>query len=77
VRNERRRRVAVIRVERAVDDRCPDLKHQVRAAWRPAHLLLRPHPAMQQPLHGALCWRPEGTANFLINRRMNKLQQMR
>ena len=25
--------------------------------WRPPHLLLRPHPAMQQPLHSALRWR--------------------
>ena len=25
--------------------------------WRPPHLLLRAHPAMQQPLHGALRWR--------------------
>jgi hypothetical protein len=27
------------------------------AARRPPHLLLCPHPAMQQPLHGALRWR--------------------
>jgi hypothetical protein len=34
--------VTVIRVKRAIDDRCPDLKHQVSTSWRPAHLLLRP-----------------------------------
>jgi hypothetical protein len=31
--------VAVIRVERAVDDGCPDVKHQMSATWRPPHLL--------------------------------------
>ena len=29
-----------------------DLEHQMIPTWRPAHLLARSHPAMQQPLHG-------------------------
>ena len=51
--------LAVIVVEGAVDDCGADLKHQKSATGRPPHLLLRPHPAVQQPLHGALRRRRE------------------
>jgi hypothetical protein len=30
-----------------------NLEHQMRSAWRPAHLLLGVHPTMQQPLYRA------------------------
>jgi len=46
--------VAVIRVERAVDDGCPDPEHQMSTTRRPARLLARSHPAMRQPLHRTL-----------------------
>jgi hypothetical protein len=55
-------------IKRAVDDGRPDLKHQMSASWRPAHLLLRPQPAMQQPLHGALRWR-SGERLVVLSRR--------
>jgi hypothetical protein len=38
--------VAVILVERAIDDGGADLKHQMSVPGRPPHLLLRPHPAV-------------------------------
>ena len=43
----------VIVLEGTVHHRAADLEHQMRTAWRPTHLLLRVHPAMQQPLHSA------------------------
>jgi hypothetical protein len=36
-----------------VHHRASNLEHQMRAAWRPPHLLLGVHPAMHQPLHCA------------------------
>jgi len=34
-----------------------NLQHHMCSARRPAHLLIRAHPAMNQPLHGAFCRR--------------------
>ena len=44
----------MIVVEGLVHHRSADLEHQMRASWRPAHLLIGAHPAVQQPLHGTL-----------------------
>jgi len=43
---------AMIRFKRPVDGGCSNLEHQMGTTWRPAHLLVPSHPAMQQPLHG-------------------------
>jgi hypothetical protein len=43
----------VIVLEGTVHYRASNLEHQMRAAWRPAHLLLGVHPAVHQPLHHA------------------------
>jgi hypothetical protein len=43
----------VIALEGTVHRRASNLKHQMRATWRPTHLLLGVHPAVQQPLHRA------------------------
>jgi hypothetical protein len=40
-----------MRLKRPVDDGCSDLEHQMSTTWRPAHLLARAHPAMEQPLY--------------------------
>ena len=39
----------VIVLEGTVHYRASNLEHQMRAAWRPAHLLLGVHPAVHQP----------------------------
>ena len=62
--------VAVILVKCAVDDGGADLKHQMSATGRPPHLLLRPHPAVQQPLHGALRRRREERLVVQLRRRV-------
>ena len=43
----------IVSFEGAVRDRGSNPQHHVRSPWRPAHLLARAHPTMNQPLHGA------------------------
>ena len=43
----------MIVVEGAVHHRASNLEHQMRAVWRPTHLLLGVHPAVHQPLRRA------------------------
>jgi hypothetical protein len=43
----------VIVLEGTVHYRASNLEHQMRAAWRPTHLLLGVHPAVHQPLRRA------------------------
>ena len=43
----------MILFESTVHHRASDLEHQMCPSWRPTHLLLGVHPAMQQPLHRA------------------------
>ena len=50
-------RGGMVLIERAVHHRGSDLEHQMRSPRRPAHLLLRAHPTVQQPLHRTLCGR--------------------
>jgi len=44
----------VIALKGAVEDGRANLEHEVGASWRPAHLLLRRHPAVEQSMHRAL-----------------------
>jgi hypothetical protein len=41
----------MILLEGAVHYRASNLEHQMCPTWRPPHLLLRVHPAMQEPLY--------------------------
>jgi hypothetical protein len=43
----------VIVLEGTVHYRASNLEHQMRAAWRPTHLLLGVHPVVHQPSHRA------------------------
>ena len=43
----------MILFEGTVRHRASNLEHQMCASWRPTHLLLGVHSAMQQPLHRA------------------------
>jgi hypothetical protein len=40
----------VIVFKGTVHHRTSNLEHQMRTAWRPTHLLLGVHPAVQQPI---------------------------
>ena len=44
---------SVVSLEGAVRYGGPNLQHHMRSPRRPAHLPIRGHPAMKQPLHGA------------------------
>jgi hypothetical protein len=44
---------SVVSLEGAVRYGGSNLQHNMRSPRRPAHLLIRAHPAMKQPLHGA------------------------
>ena len=44
---------SVVSLEGAVRYGGSNLQHHMRSPRRPAHLLIRGHPAMKQPLHGA------------------------
>ncbi len=48
---------AVVPIQGAICHRGSDLQHQMGPSRRPTHLLVRAHPAMQQPLHRALSGR--------------------
>jgi hypothetical protein len=48
---------SVVSLEDAVGYSGSNLQHHMRSPRRPAHLLIRTHPAMKQPLHGAFARR--------------------
>jgi hypothetical protein len=54
-------------LQTCIDDGCSDLENQMSTTWRPAHLLARSHPGMQQPLHRA--FRRRGRERLVIQPR--------
>jgi hypothetical protein len=61
---------SVVSLEGAVRYGGSNLQHHMRSPRRPAHLLIRAHPAMKQPLHGAFRRRRRYWLDVVTRRRV-------